>query len=85
MVNSWSLLFDEMNMSNQDYWYEDGFSLTGNPTASGDTINFGGGLPGGMGDDHIVFSSILTKLLVLLNQFPWIILLLVEKILFPLT
>ena len=57
MVNSWSLLFDEMNMSNQDYWYEDGFSLTGNPTASGDTINFGGGLPGGMGDDHIVFSS----------------------------
>ena len=40
MTNSWSLLFDEMNMSNQDYWYEDGFSLTGNPTAAPDTINF---------------------------------------------
>ena len=25
MGNSWSFLFDEMNMSNQDYWYEDGF------------------------------------------------------------
>ena len=41
MTNSWSLLFDEMNMSNQDYWYEDGFSLTGNPSAfSSDTISF---------------------------------------------
>jgi len=43
MTNSWSLLFDEMNMSNQDYWYEDGFSLIGNPgTDSPDTINFSG-------------------------------------------
>jgi hypothetical protein len=42
MANSWSFLHDEMNMSNQDYWYEDGFSLTGNPGAdSPDTINFG--------------------------------------------
>jgi len=41
MTNSWSLLFDEMNMSNQDYWYEDGFSLTGNPgDFSSDTISF---------------------------------------------
>ena len=40
MANSWSFLHDEMNMSNQDYWYEDGFSLTGNPTAAPDTINF---------------------------------------------
>ena len=41
MGNSWSFLFDEMNMSNQDYWYEDGFSLTGNPgAASSDTISF---------------------------------------------
>ena len=41
MTNSWSFLFDEMNMSNQDYWYEDGFSLTGNPgAASSDTISF---------------------------------------------
>ena len=64
MGNSWSFLFDEMNMSNQDYWYEDGFSLTGNPgTASPDTINFssttfGAAQPvmlGGMGEDHISF------------------------------
>ena len=55
MINSWSFLFDELNMSNQDYWKEDGFSLTGNPgTASPDTIVFGGsGLLGGMGNDHI--------------------------------
>ena len=59
MTNAWSFLFDELNMSNQDYWKEDGFSLTGNPgTASPDTIVFGGSaLPGGMGDDHITFSS----------------------------
>ena len=43
MANSWSFLYDEMNMSNQDYWYEDGFSLTGNPAPdSSDTINFSG-------------------------------------------
>ena len=42
MVNSWSLLFDELSMTNQDYWEDDGFSLTGNPgTASSDIINFG--------------------------------------------
>ena len=42
MVNSWSLLFDELSMTNQDYWEDDGFSLTGNPgTASPDIINFG--------------------------------------------
>ena len=57
MTNSWSLLFDELNMSNQDFWKEDGFSLTGNPKFSGDTINFGSGILGGTGEDHIVFSS----------------------------
>tara|TARA_B100001564_G_C20635201_1_gene669337 strand:+ start:388 stop:957 length:570 start_codon:yes stop_codon:yes gene_type:complete len=59
MTNSWSFLFDELNMSNQDYWKEDGFSLTGNPgTASPDTIVFGSSrLPGGMGNDHITFSG----------------------------
>ena len=36
MTNSWSLLFDELNMND-----------------SPDTINFGYGLPGGLGDDHI--------------------------------
>ena len=51
MTNSWSFLFDELNMSNQNYWEEDGFSVVGNPgTASPDTIVFGGSaLPGGMG------------------------------------
>ena len=58
MANSWSFLFDEMNMSNQDYWYEDGISMTGNPgTISSDTINFGSHLPGGMGNDRITFSA----------------------------
>jgi len=62
MVNSWSFLSDELNMtehskyyyeydrndpnrenpftSDQSYWEDDGFSLTGNPTAAPDTINF---------------------------------------------
>ena len=58
MANSWSFLHDELNMTNQDYWREDAFSVTGNPgTASSDTINLGSHIPGGMGDDHITFSS----------------------------
>ena len=57
MANSWSFLFDDLSMTNQDYWEDDGISLTGNPSASPDTIVFGGGLPGGLGDDHITFSS----------------------------
>ena len=45
MTNAWSFLSDELNMSNQDYWEEDGFSLVGNPLytsapASPDTISF---------------------------------------------
>ena len=41
MTNSWSLLFDELNMSNQDFWEDDGFSMTGNPApAAADTISF---------------------------------------------
>lgn len=66
MANSWSFLFDEMNTSNQDYWNEDGFSLSGNPSAaSSDTIylsstSYGAAQPvpmmlGGMGEDHISF------------------------------
>ena len=57
MANSWSFLFDELSMTNQDYWEDDGISLTGNPSAAPDTIVFGGGLPGGLGDDHITLSS----------------------------
>ena len=42
---------------NQDFWEEDGISLTGNPFYSPDTIVFtGSGLPGGLGDDHISFN-----------------------------
>ena len=54
-----------------DYWGDDGFSLVGNPTPSSDTItftsdgvgaadtiNFGGGLLGGMGEDHLSFSGL---------------------------
>ena len=61
MTNSWSLLFDELNMSNQDFWEHDGFSLTGNPLASPDTITFSSnyGLTtsfmGGVDEDHISF------------------------------
>ena len=29
MANAWSFLSDELNMSNQDYWEEDGFSHCG--------------------------------------------------------
>ena len=44
MANSWSFLFDELSMTNQDYWEDDGFSIVGNPgTASPDIINFGAG------------------------------------------
>lgn len=43
MTNSWSFLFDELNMSNQNYWEEDGFSIVGNPgAASPDAIVIGG-------------------------------------------
>ena len=43
MANSWSFLFDDLNMTNQDYWEDDGFSIVGNPgTASSDTITYDG-------------------------------------------
>ena len=40
MANSWSFLFDEMNMSNQDFWIDDGISITGNPYWSTDGESF---------------------------------------------
>ena len=49
--------------SDQDFWKEDGISLTGNPTACADTISFGdpaivgSRVPGGMGEDHISLSG----------------------------
>ena len=43
---------------NQEFWYEDGISLTGNPSYSPDTIVFSGSrLPGGLGEDHITLNS----------------------------
>ena len=38
----------------QSWWADDGFSVTGNPTASPDTLNLGPTrVPGGMGEDHL--------------------------------
>ena len=63
---------DTIEIKDNYDWGDDGFSITGNPTASPDTINidtsvgagaadtvtFGGGLPGGAGSDHIDFSGV---------------------------
>ncbi len=77
MVNAWSLLYDELygddEMSeNKNDWGDDGFSMTGNPNTSPDTICFGDSkscsdtisitgygtrVPGGAGDDHIYFTG----------------------------
>jgi hypothetical protein len=47
----------ENSIPRQDFWENDGISLTGNPYASPDTIVFSGSrLPGGMGEDHISFN-----------------------------
>ena len=48
---------------NDTWWADDGFSLTGNPLASPDTISLGSyaitgsRVAGGMGNDHINFNS----------------------------
>ena len=56
MTNSWSFLFDELNMSNQDYYEDDGFSVVGTSgTESPDTIVFSGSHL--MGDDHITLTT----------------------------
>ena len=47
----------ESTISNQDFWEYDGISLTGNPNPSPDMLVIGSRLPGGMGDDHITFTS----------------------------
>ena len=69
MANSWYFLSDELNMTNQDYWAEDGVSLTGNPspaaqdtitftTSANDTINLGDTvIYGGEGTDTISFGA----------------------------
>jgi hypothetical protein len=56
MTNSWSLLFDKLNMTNQD----SGISfMEGNPPYSVDTINFSGDtvIFGGEGTDTISFQA----------------------------
>jgi hypothetical protein len=58
MANSWSFLFDELNMDNLDFWVDDGISLTGNPNPSSDTINLGDTvIYGGDGTDTISFQA----------------------------
>ena len=58
MANSWSFLFDELNMANLDFWVDDGISLTGNPNPSSDTINLGDTvIYGGEGTDTISFQA----------------------------
>jgi len=52
--NDWNLM---PNLSNQDFWEEDGISLTGNPNASPDMLVLGSRLPGGLGDDHLTLNS----------------------------
>jgi hypothetical protein len=51
--NDWDLIPE---ISNQNFWGNDGISLTGNPSSSPDTIIFGSHLPGGLGEDHISFN-----------------------------
>jgi len=46
----------ESSLPNQDFWENDGISLTGNPYASPDMLVIGSRLPGGLGDDHISFN-----------------------------
>jgi hypothetical protein len=45
------------SIPNQDFWENDGISLTGNPNSSPDMLIVGSHLPGGMGDDHLTLNS----------------------------
>jgi len=47
----------ESSIPNQDFWENDGISLTGNPCPSPDMLVLGSRLPGGLGEDHISFNS----------------------------
>ena len=48
-----------VDVDDQSFWDDDGFSLTGNPYGAGpDTLHLGPTrLPGGMGEDHISFGG----------------------------
>jgi len=52
--NDWNSI---PNASNQDFWEEDGISLTGNPNPSPDTIVLGSAFPGGSGTTHFNLNS----------------------------
>ena len=43
------------SLSDQSFWENDGFSLTGNPLVSNDTLVIGSRLPGGVAEDFIKF------------------------------
>lgn len=45
------------NLSTQDFWENNGVSLTDNPNFSPDTIYFGSEISGGLGYDHLSFNS----------------------------
>ena len=47
----------ESSIPNQDFWEDDGISITGNPQFSSDTVIFGSRLPGGLGNDHLTLKS----------------------------
>ena len=46
----------ESSLPNQDFWENDGISLTGNPFSSPDMLVIGSRLPGGLGEDHTSFN-----------------------------
>jgi len=60
------MISSDLTDSSQDFWNDDGFSLTGNPNPSPDVFTFsapvgysavsGTHLPGGQGEDHISFN-----------------------------
>jgi hypothetical protein len=43
------------SFSEQNFWEDDGFSLTGNPCAANDSLILGSRLPGGVAEDFIKF------------------------------
>lgn len=47
----------ESSIPNQDFWENDGISLTGNPCPSPDMLVLGSKIPGGLGEDRITFNS----------------------------
>jgi len=55
MINSWSLLFDELNMTTDELK----FNITSDSNSG--TLNLGTPISGAMGDDHITFHLDMNK------------------------